>query len=59
MAARLREAAQKRQRAHDEADAEFRELVLAALKVSSMRKVAAVAGVSPTTVHAWSKGQER
>jgi hypothetical protein len=58
VAAQLAEA----RRAHDalveEADQQFKRLVVAALEHGSVRQVAAAAQVSPTTVMAWSKATE-
>jgi len=33
--------------------------VVAALKHASIRQIADVTGLSPTTVHAWSRGRDR
>lgn len=59
VAARLARAATSRSNAHQTADAKLKAAVIAALAHGSVRQVAAAAGLSPTTVHAWSKGQDR
>lgn len=54
-AAALAEARQRRDAATAEADELFRAIVVDALRHGSVRQVAAAAGLSPTTVIAWSK----
>lgn len=52
---RLAEARRERDVTIEEADGVFRAIVVGALQHGSVRQVAAAAGLSPTTVVAWSK----
>jgi hypothetical protein len=59
VARRLTAAAATYEREHERARGKLKAAVLDALEHGSIRQVAAATGLSPTTVHEWSKGRDR